>query len=56
MQLLASGLNDDDMDNYLHVEVSPDDVRVEVRSLTGRALGALESYDVDWLRTFYAGR
>lgn len=56
VQLLASGLNDDDMDNYLHVEVSPDAVRIELRSLTGRALGALESYDIDWLRTFYAGR
>jgi hypothetical protein len=56
VQLLASGLNDDDMDNYLRVEVSPDVVRIEVQSLTGRALEPLESYDVDWLEAFYDRR
>lgn len=56
VQLMATALYENAMDNFLRVEVDPRDVRIEVRSLTGEDLAPLEHYDVDWLERFLAPR
>lgn len=56
IELMATGLYDNGMDNFLRVEVGPADVRIEVRSLTGETLEPLARYDVDWLKRFFERR